>query len=89
MPSYATYAAAKAGIAQFEESLRRELDGEGIQVLTVYPTATDTPMMATSQIRPAGGRDSPRPSPARRSRRWPRVGWKSYAAALTGLPWWR
>ena len=58
MPFYATYAAAKAGIAQFEESLRRELDGEGIQVLIVYPTATDTPMMATSQIRPAGGRDS-------------------------------
>ena len=48
MPFYATYAAAKAGIAQFGESLRRELDGEGIQVLTVYPTATDTPMMATS-----------------------------------------
>jgi short-subunit dehydrogenase len=51
-------AIAQVGIAQFGESLRRELDGEGIQVLTVYPTATDTPMMATSQMRPAGGRDS-------------------------------
>ena len=58
IPFYAAYAAAKAGIAQFGESLRRELDGEGIKVLTVYPVATDTPMMATSQVRPAGGHEA-------------------------------
>jgi uncharacterized oxidoreductase len=31
--------------------LRRELKGEGIHVLTVYPGATDTPMLKTN---PAG-----------------------------------
>jgi uncharacterized oxidoreductase len=36
-PFYATYAAAKAGLARFSEALRRELKGEGIHVLTVYP----------------------------------------------------
>ena len=35
IPFYAAYAAAKAGIAQFGESLRRELDGEGVHVLAV------------------------------------------------------
>ncbi len=48
LPFYATYAAVKAGIAHFGEALRRELGGEGIHVLTVYPTATETPMMRTS-----------------------------------------
>ena len=37
IPFYATYAAAKAGIARFGEALRRELVGEGVHVLTVYP----------------------------------------------------
>jgi uncharacterized oxidoreductase len=36
-PFYATYAAVKAGIAHFAESLRRELKGESIHVLTAYP----------------------------------------------------
>jgi len=49
MPFYATYAAAKAGLASFGESLRRELNGEGVHVLTVYPSGTDTPMMATNK----------------------------------------
>jgi uncharacterized oxidoreductase len=49
MPFYTTYAGAKAGLARFGEALRRELFGEGIHVLTVYPAATETPMMATSQ----------------------------------------
>jgi short-subunit dehydrogenase len=49
LPFYATYAAAKAGIAHFGEALRRELKGEGVHVLTVYPGATDTPMMASSR----------------------------------------
>ena len=48
VPFYGIYAAAKAGLARFGEALRRELKGEGVHVLTVYPVATDTPMMATS-----------------------------------------
>jgi uncharacterized oxidoreductase len=48
-PFYATYTAAKAGLARFGEALRRELKGEGIHVLTVYPGATDTPMMKTNR----------------------------------------
>ena len=39
-PFYATYATAKAGLAHFGEALRRELTGEGIHVLTVYPGGT-------------------------------------------------
>lgn len=49
MPFYATYAATKAGIAHFGEALRRELHGEGVHVLNVYPGATSTPMMASSR----------------------------------------
>jgi uncharacterized oxidoreductase len=49
MPFYTTYAATKAGIAHFGEALRRELFGEGIHVLTVFPGATSTPMMETSK----------------------------------------
>ena len=48
LPFYAVYAATKSGIAQFGESLRRELIGTGVHVATVYPGATDTAMM-TSQ----------------------------------------
>jgi short-subunit dehydrogenase len=60
-PFYASYAAVKAGIAHFGEALRRELKGEGVHVLTVYPGATETPMMATSKVGPATGvtRDTP------------------------------
>jgi len=52
LPFYATYAAAKAGLARFDEALRRELAGEGVRVLTVYPGATETPMMRTSRAGP-------------------------------------
>ncbi|GLQ51867.1 SDR family NAD(P)-dependent oxidoreductase [Dyella flava] len=52
MPFYTTYAAAKAGLARFGEALRRELTGDHIHVMTVYPGATDTPMMRTSQAGP-------------------------------------
>ncbi len=55
MPFYATYAAAKAGLARFGEALRRELKGEGVHVMTAYPGATDTPMMATNQAGPELG----------------------------------
>jgi uncharacterized oxidoreductase len=55
MPFYATYAATKAGIAHFGEALRRELSGEGIHVLNVFPGATSTPMMETSKAGPEHG----------------------------------
>jgi uncharacterized oxidoreductase len=54
-PFYATYAGAKAGLAKFGESLRRELKGEGVHVMTVYPGATDTPMMRSSRAGPELG----------------------------------
>lgn len=55
MPFYAFYGASKAGIARFGEALRRELDGEGVRVLTVYTAATDTPMMETAELGPEHG----------------------------------
>jgi uncharacterized oxidoreductase len=68
-PFYATYTAAKAGLARFGEALRRELKGEGIHVLTVYPGATDTPMMKTNRAGSELGFSAspPRPSPMPRS----------------------
>lgn len=55
MPFYATYAGVKAGLAHFGEAMRRELLGEGVHVLTVYPSATDTPMMLSSKAGPELG----------------------------------
>lgn len=49
LPFYATYAAVKAGLAHFGEALRRELKGEGVHVLTIYPGGTDTPMMQSNR----------------------------------------
>lgn len=57
LPFYATYAAAKAGVAHFGESRHRELHGEGVSVLTVYPGARSTPMMETSRAGPEHGFD--------------------------------
>ncbi|MGR4932236.1 SDR family NAD(P)-dependent oxidoreductase [Bradyrhizobium sp. CAR08] len=54
-PFYATYAGVKAGLAKFGESLRRELIGDGVHVMTVYPGATDTPMMRSSRAGPELG----------------------------------
>jgi short-subunit dehydrogenase len=48
LPFYAPYAATKAAVRQFSESLRRELKDFPIHVMTVYPTSTDTPMMTTA-----------------------------------------
>jgi short-subunit dehydrogenase len=45
-PWYAHYAASKGGLAQFSESLRLELAGTGVHVLTVYPGPIHTPMAA-------------------------------------------
>lgn len=49
VPFYSAYAAAKGGLARFGEALRRELKGEGVHVITVYPGATDTPMMSSNK----------------------------------------
>lgn len=57
MPFYSTYAATKAGIAHFGEALRRELYGEGVHVLNVFPGATSTPMMESSHAGPEHGFD--------------------------------
>ncbi|MCX8279261.1 SDR family NAD(P)-dependent oxidoreductase [Phyllobacterium sp. 0TCS1.6C] len=54
-PFYATYAAVKAGLSRFGEALRRELTGEGVRVVTLYPGATDTPMMHSSKAGPELG----------------------------------
>src|SRR5258708_11749360 len=54
-PFYATYAGVKGGLAKFGESLRRELKGEGVHVMTVYPGATDTAMMSSSNTGPELG----------------------------------
>ncbi|MBR0664676.1 SDR family oxidoreductase [Roseomonas hellenica] len=54
-PFYAPYAAVKAGLARFDEALRRELQDEGVHVLTVYPGATDTPTMASNRAGPELG----------------------------------
>lgn len=49
VPFYTGYAAAKGGLWRFGEALRRELKGEGVHVVTVFPGATDTPMMASNK----------------------------------------
>ncbi|MGN8550375.1 SDR family NAD(P)-dependent oxidoreductase [Bradyrhizobium sp. 13971] len=54
-PFYATYAGVKAGLAKFGESLRCELKGEGVHVMTVYPGATETPMMSSNRAGPELG----------------------------------
>ena len=61
MPFYATYAATKAGIAHCGEALRRELYGEGVHVLNVFPGATSTPMMETSKAGAEHGFDDESP----------------------------
>ncbi len=55
MPFYSAYAATKAGIAHFGEALRRELYGEGVRVMTIYPGATETPMMESNEGGPELG----------------------------------
>ncbi|CAN5232567.1 N/A [soil metagenome] len=55
MPFYGPYSATKAGLSHFSESLRRELYGEGVHVMNVYPGATETPMMETNEAGPELG----------------------------------
>ena len=50
MPFYAPYAATKSAVKAFSESIRRELKDFPIQVTTLYPTATDTPMMSETKL---------------------------------------
>jgi short-subunit dehydrogenase len=54
-PLLATYAASKAGLAAFSESLHVELRAQGVHVLTVYPGPVATPM-ADLVYRAFGGR---------------------------------
>ncbi|MEL6537501.1 MAG: SDR family NAD(P)-dependent oxidoreductase [Bacteroidota bacterium] len=49
-PFYNVYAATKAGVKQFADSMRRELVHHPIHVITVFPTATDTPMMVNAKM---------------------------------------
>lgn len=56
MPFYSVYAATKAAVGQFSDAMRRELHQYPLHVMTVYPSATDTPMMKTAKV---GQMDSP------------------------------
>jgi short-subunit dehydrogenase len=58
LPFYSTYGGVKAGLAHVGEALRRELHGEGVDVLVAYPGATDTPMMESSDAGPELGFDA-------------------------------
>ncbi|QCK16748.1 SDR family NAD(P)-dependent oxidoreductase [Mangrovivirga cuniculi] len=50
MPFYSVYAATKAGVRQFSDALRREFHMYPLHIMTVYPTATDTPMMKNADM---------------------------------------
>lgn len=48
LPFYGPYTATKGAVKLFSEVMRRELKDFPIQVATLYPTGTDTPMMKTA-----------------------------------------
>jgi short-subunit dehydrogenase len=56
VPMQAYYGASKAGLAMFSETLRGELAGTGVKVLTVYPGPIATPM-GDAAAEKFGGRD--------------------------------
>jgi len=43
------YGASKAGLVSFSESLRSELEGSGVHVVTVFPGPVETPMAAAAR----------------------------------------
>lgn len=49
LPFYSVYAATKTGLAAFDHALRRESVGSGLHVATLYPGATATDMMTSSE----------------------------------------
>lgn len=49
-PFYNVYAATKADIRQFSDALRCDLYQFPIHVMTIYPTATKTPMMENAVV---------------------------------------
>lgn len=50
MPFYSVYAATKAAVRQFSDSMRRELHQFALHIMTVYPTTTDTDMMQNAHV---------------------------------------
>ncbi len=49
-PFYSVYAATKAAVRQFSDAMRRDLYQYPIHVMTIYPTATATPMMKNAKV---------------------------------------
>ncbi len=43
-PEWSAYCAAKAGLAAFAETLRQEVQEQGIKVISIFPASVDTPM---------------------------------------------
>lgn len=65
VPYLAAYGASKAALAAFGQSLRAELHGSGIRLLTVFPGYTRTPLFEREKLlggarRPSRGYASPR-----------------------------
>ncbi|MFO0750760.1 MAG: SDR family NAD(P)-dependent oxidoreductase [Myxococcota bacterium] len=54
-PGMADYSATKAGVAAYFETLRVELEGSGVNVVTVYPGPVDTDMARAAHDRLDGG----------------------------------
>ena len=43
-PEWAAYSAAKAGLAALADTLRLEVQAQGIKVISIFPTSVDTPL---------------------------------------------
>jgi short-subunit dehydrogenase len=50
-PEFPVYAASKSGLVAFGQSLRRQLDGTGVRVVTAYPAFTYTDMISPGMER--------------------------------------
>src|SRR5262249_30267817 len=61
MPYYTPYAAAKFAVVGFGETLREELIGTGVDVVTIMPAAIDTPFFEHSANYPGRALKPPRP----------------------------